>query len=200
MKKTAFLSFLSLVTVTFVFAEELSSPSHFEALPFSKADESLPIAKTLEEEARDKEKIQTLELEENNNTDVIQEAKIQDENISVVSVQEEAQVQALSYETVLAQAKRENKIIMLSIRSTDCKYCDRMDEETLSDESVKQELAKDFLILHYNQDLEALPLELQEGATPMFIFVNKNEDILNMYPGMRNPEEFKEALTQILTQ
>ncbi|HHD75877.1 MAG TPA: thioredoxin family protein [Campylobacterales bacterium] len=102
------------------------------------------------------------------------------------------------FEEALKQAKDEDKIIMLSIRAINCHYCDRMETETLVEDEVQEALEKDFITLHYNQDLEELPLGFSGGMTPNFIFVDKDENILQMYPGMRTPEQFMEVLNEIL--
>jgi len=103
------------------------------------------------------------------------------------------------YQKALKEAKLEGKIVMIAIRAAHCKYCDKMEKETLSDKSVQEALKKNFVTVYYNQDLEILPLELQKGVTPNFIFVDTDENILEQYPGMRTPSEFKEVLKQILS-
>jgi thioredoxin-related protein len=196
-----FLGLLSLVTINFLFAEEYISDEYFEEVAAQaeivyESIESLPIAKTVEEQAREEELVVSPNIEPT--LEIIEEV---DEKLVLPIVNEEKEtIQENTYLNVLKQARNESKIVMLSIRSTDCKYCDRMEAGTLSDESVKEALLANFITVHYNQDLEPLPLNLQNGATPMFIFVNTNEDILNMYPGIRTPDEFKEVLEQILTQ
>ncbi len=194
MKKLIILVLLLWAVESSLFADEYISDAYLqevsiEAEMSDELMETLPIAKTIEEQAREREQMQQESL---TGTQLVEE-----EGFSTPLGQT---AQAVSYEVALKQAKEEGKIIMLSIRSTNCKYCDQMDAETLSDKSVKEALEANFITIHYNQDLETLPLGLQEGATPMFIFVNSNEDILNMYPGIRNPNEFKEVLDQILKQ
>jgi thioredoxin-related protein len=199
MKKLAFLGLLSLVTINFLFAEEYISDEYFEEVAAQaeivyESIESLPIAKTVEEQAREEEIVVSSNIEPT--LEMIEEV---DEKLVPPIVNEEKQtIQANTYLNALKQARNESKVVMLTIRSTDCKYCDKMEAGTLSDESVKEALLANFITVHYNQDLEPLPLNLQNGATPMFIFVNTNEDILNMYPGIRTPDEFKEVLEQIL--
>ena len=225
MKKLIFLGLLSFVTINYLFAEEYISDEYFSEVSAQSevmydTMESLPIAKTVEELAREKElkdeKLRNEEkkiLEEELLVPLVVEQPIlevlekeqttlvtQDEPLLSSSNPEEKQsIQTNSYSNALEQAKDEKKIIMLTIRSTNCKYCDEMEEGTLSDSSVKDAIEDDFININYNQDLDTLPLGLQNGATPMFIFVNSNEDILNMYPGMRSPDEFKEVLAQILS-
>jgi len=104
------------------------------------------------------------------------------------------------YGKAIKKAKDENKILMIAIRATTCHYCDRMENETLSDQSVLDVLNENFVLYHVDQDKEELPLGLQIGMTPNFVFVTPNEDILDMYPGMRNPSEFLEALEEVLKQ
>lgn len=127
---------------------------------------------------------------------------IEEHNTTLMTLEtnetEEVETKLSPFEEAVQKAKDEEKIIMLAIRAIDCNYCDRMETETLVDEDVKEALEEDFITLHYNQDLEELPLGFQEGMTPNFIFVDKNENILQMYPGMRNPEQFIEALKEIL--
>jgi len=141
-------------------------------------------------------------VETNNSivNDTIETVEITEEqNISLVTLDtNETTPKTSPYLEALEKAKEDDKIIMLAIRAIDCNYCDRMETETLVDEDVKEALEDDFITLHYNQDLELLPLGLSEGMTPNFIFVDKEENILQMYPGMRTPEEFIEALKEIL--
>ena len=105
-----------------------------------------------------------------------------------------------SYEKALALAKRDNKIIMLAIRATKCIYCDKMELGTLINDEVVSTLNRDFVTLHLNQDLEELPIGLQNGMTPNFVFISTNEDIIDMYPGVRSPKEFIGALEEILVK
>jgi len=217
MKKLMFISLLSLVTINYLWAEEYISEVTTQSEVMHESIESLPITKTIEEEVREKEEqiIVQDEIVLSSPVDeaiipVIEETKVVEKEsdtpsfferfFNMESNSDNQSIQKLSYEDALEQAKTEKKIIMLSIRSNNCKYCDKMEADTLSDEGVKDALEVNFITIHYNQDLDTLPLNLQNGATPMFIFVNTNEDILNMYPGMRSPEEFKTMLKEILAK
>jgi thioredoxin-related protein len=139
-----------------------------------------------------------IEVQESTTTDGTTKLS-KENNVSLKTLDtNETTVKISPFEEALQKAKDEKKIIMLAIRAIDCNYCDRMETETLVDEDVKEALEEDFITLHYNQDLEELPLGFPEGMTPNFIFVDKDENILQMYPGMRNPEQFIEALNEIL--
>lgn len=217
MKKLTFLGLLSLATINFLLADEYISDAYLEEVTAQseiiyESIDSLPIAKTVEEEAREKEQKNKIIIKEEIviSPDIglipksVKESKETEEKKLIKKelappIEEKQNIHENDYLNALEQARSERKIIMLNIRSTDCKYCDTMEAETLSQNSVKNALEANFITIHYNQDLESLPLGLQEGMTPNFIFVNTNEDIMNMYPGMRNPEEFKEVLEQILS-
>ena len=106
----------------------------------------------------------------------------------------------MTYEEALEKAKAENKLLLFSIRATNCKYCDRMEAETLSDASVLNALDENFVTLYYNQDEDELPLNLQPNMTPNFVFVNQNEDIIDISLGRRDRSEFLELLNRVLME
>jgi len=194
MKKVIFFALLSAIRIDFLSAdeyfsdislEEISAQTDvvYESINKSTNDlsmDSLPILRRIEDEEQDQELL--FDIYDSNQTSV------EDDNMTLSP-----------YLDALKKAKNEDKIVMIAIRATHCKYCDLMEKETLTDSSVQEALEKNFISIYYNQDLETLPIGLQKGITPNFIFVNSNEDILNIYPGMRNPEEFKEVLEQILS-
>jgi len=169
--------------------------------------ESLPIATIIEEEPIENREIigdvlpivKSIEEEETNS---IKETLLVEENSTVVtkkisSVKKKSP--SSPYLKALKKARDEHKIVMLFIRATHCKYCDKMEKETLSDSSVKYELEKNFVMVSYNRDIEVLPLGLRIEGTPTFVFVNTNEDVLNIYPGLKSPLGFKGVLAEILS-
>ncbi|CAA6798633.1 MAG: Unknown protein [uncultured Sulfurovum sp.] len=215
MNKLTFLGFLFLISFSALWAEEYISNEYYEEIisqteVVSDVNESII---TLDESNESTESVTTEKIIDEENTTVapaIVSDVSEDETVENDTTQKEIDEPEVNekevsekfspYLSALKEAKENGKTILLAIRATDCHYCDRMETETLSDSSVKNALEKDFVTLHYNQDLEPLPLEIQEGMTPNFIFVDKNENIINMYPGMRTPSEFKEALAEILSQ
>lgn len=195
MNKLTLLGLLSLALSSPIFAEEYTTVSEYHdevnSHPeiISNVNDSLI---TFDEVAEPTIIVETNVSAEENNTIVFSN----DNNDTGKEVSEEFDI----YLNALQEAKSTGKMIILAIRATDCHYCDKMDRETLTDNSVQSALEKDFLMLHYNQDIESLPLGLQEGMTPIFVFVDKHENIINQYPGMRTVDEFKEVLSEILSQ
>jgi hypothetical protein len=206
MKEVIFLGLLSLITINSLVADEYISDAYLEEIVSQSdsidesMDDTLPIIKTVEEEEREAQ--QSLNIARIENVDEFIDANQTFELTPLAEVNssvEDENITLSPYLKALKKARDEHKIVMISIEETNCKYCNEMETETLSDSSVKEALKKNFITVYYNQDLEPLPLALQKGVTPNFIFVNTNEDILNQYPGMRNPAEFKEVLAQILS-
>jgi len=216
-KKLIFLGLLSLVTMNFVSADEYLSDAYLEEIvsqseTIEESNESIevinPFKKKYDEvidetinpfEEKHEEVIETInpfkqpEVIESNQ--MVQTTSLAEVNSNI----EDKNCTLSPYLKALKKARAEGKIVMISIRATHCKYCDKMETETLSDKSVQEALKNNFVTVYYNQDLEPLPLALQKGVTPNFIFVDTYEDILNQYPGMRTPTEFKEVLSQILS-
>jgi len=243
MNKIVFVGLLSLITINFLSADEYISDAYLEeisaqeelvsepvttsesdvsleTLPIAKTieeereessfiiEESLPITKTVEEEAEENRKIvmeETLPIVktiEEEGKSSVKKALLLEENNTVVTkeispIQDETP--SSPYLEALKKARAEHKIVMIFIRATHCKYCDKMEKETLSDSSVKDELEKNFVTVYYNQDIEPLPLGFQKGITPNFIFVDADENILNQYPGLKSPLGFKGVLAEILS-
>jgi len=209
MNKIIFFGLLSLVTMNYLVADEYISDAYLEEISVQteptnvsvneESLDSLPMAKIIEEEIVEQKSLdvdliessedfielnQTLEL----TSFAESNSSIEDENITLSP-----------YLKALKKARDEGKIVMIAIRGMYCKYCDKMETETLNDKSVQKALSNNFITVEYNQDLESLPLALQKGITPNFIFVDTHEDILNQYPGLRSPTAFKEVLQQILS-
>ncbi|CAA6804864.1 MAG: Unknown protein [uncultured Sulfurovum sp.] len=175
MNKRTFLLLVFLTSNSFVLADEYITNEYYEeAISYMDVNESFEIVET----------------------DIIEENSTMED----VTVEKEETKELSEYLVALKEAQKTGKVILLAIRATHCHYCDEMEKETLSEPSVKSALDADFITLHYNQDLESLPLALQEGMTPNFIFVDQDENIINQYPGMRSPKEFKEALAEILAK
>lgn len=80
---------------------------------------------------------------------------------------------AEDYESGLAQAKKEHKIVMLMFTLTNCHVCEKMKETVYEDKAVMDYVAKYFVPIELNLDLDD-----KEGyavyGTPTFYFLNSN--------------------------
>jgi len=192
MNKLLSIGLLSILTIMPLVSEEPYVLETFEEeTEFVPMEDTLPIVESIEEEV-----IELMPIEESVPLNQI-ETLVSEEEIVVSNEELETN---MSYAKALQKTKDENKILIIAIRGTNCHYCDRMENETLNEQSVEDALSENFVTFHVDQDLEELPLGLQTGMTPNFVFVNANEDIIDMAPGLRTPVEFLEVLDRILKQ
>jgi len=101
-----------------------------------------------------------------------------------------------SFENALKIAKEEHKIILLELVSTDCLFCERMEKEVLSKESVKEAINKDFVLAKVNIDFEKIPLGLSQQMTPMFVFATADENVEDIRLGFIEEENFLTLLSE----
>jgi thioredoxin-related protein len=79
-----------------------------------------------------------------------------------------------NYEAALAQAQKENKLIALTIVSTNCPWCHELKKKTLKDPKVEAIVAKHFVYVMINKDVDAIPNDLPSKFVPTTYFLDKN--------------------------
>lgn len=96
-----------------------------------------------------------------------------------------------SYDALMSQAKKENKIAMALLVSSYCPWCKRMESETLTDPKVKALLEKDFVsaIIHKDQD-SSLPKYLRPRLVPTVYFLNHEGHVISETFGYKKAEYF----------
>lgn len=99
------------------------------------------------------------------------------------------------YETALAQAKKENKLLMLVIVQDPCPYCDRLVHDTLSDPKVKKALEA-FISVVVDKHSQ-LPSAFTTDIAPMTFFIDpKNEEGLWESIGYVSAEQFLDDIKE----
>ena len=99
------------------------------------------------------------------------------------------------YPTALAQAKKENKLLMLVIVQDPCPYCDGMVEKTLANPKVKKAI-KDFVSVIVDKH-SSLPSAFITTATPMTFFIDsKTEEGLWESMGYVTAESFLDDIQE----
>jgi len=101
-----------------------------------------------------------------------------------------------NYNDAFQLAQEEDKIIMITVVANNCKFCEQMEREVISEESVSEALDSDFVLVKVNEDEEAVPFGMSRMMTPTYIFIDRTEDILFMVPGSYTKDEFLEFLQQ----
>ena len=83
-------------------------------------------------------------------------------------------VKYVSFSTARKNARAKKKIILLKVRSTTCKYCDRLDTIIANDNNVKEILNKYFEVVKINNDYDKVPYGIRIESTPTLIFLKAN--------------------------
>ncbi len=99
-----------------------------------------------------------------------------------------------TFSEAVAQAKKEHKIILLEVYATNCPFCEKMESETFTQDSVIEELEDNFILVKINGDEEKIPLGITMQMTPMHVFITETEDIKDMTFGFLGEKDFLELL------
>ena len=77
-----------------------------------------------------------------------------------------------SYKEAMAQAKAENKPVLVFMSRPGCKSCEFMEDEVLSEQKVNAYINKHYIALHLDVKTNDAPKALQVPVTPVFHFLN----------------------------
>jgi len=106
---------------------------------------------------------------------------------------------AEDYESGLAQAKKENKKVMLMFTLTNCHVCEMMKEKVYEDKRIMDYVAKYFVPIELNLDLDD-----KEGyevyGTPTFYFLQSDAKLIDMKVGGSTADGFLKKLQHIQAQ
>ena len=119
-----------------------------------------------------------------------------DLNETIEEIGSEIEDKYYSYNDAFQLAQEEDKIIMMTVVANDCAFCERMEKEVISEESVSDALDDDFVLVKVNEDEEPVPFGMSRMMTPTYIFIDRTEEILFMAPGSYTKEEFLDFLQQ----
>jgi len=108
-------------------------------------------------------------------------------------------VNYVSFDTAIKEAKAKNKIIFLKVRSTTCKYCDMIDAVIANDNKVRDILNRYFEVVSINNDYDPIPYSIRIENTPTLIFFRSDskEPLMNL-TGIKALGEFLEVLKEVV--
>jgi len=104
---------------------------------------------------------------------------------------------------LMADAQKENKIIIIEASSKDCHFCKKMKKEVIQTKEIQALLQKDFILIEVDVDKTQLPFGLKKvykGITPSFFFLDKKGELLNHFPGSWNKKDFSMILREHIKQ
>lgn len=103
-----------------------------------------------------------------------------------------------SYDSALSKAKNEGKLIYLYFYTDWCKYCKKMDKETLSDPKVAKYLNRTFIPVRINPDKNKKNKEIASKfgvrGFPANGFAKDGTRPLTILPGYIPPEKLLDVL------
>jgi thiol:disulfide interchange protein len=106
--------------------------------------------------------------------------------------------QKLTLPEALAQAKKENKVVMVDFGTKNCGYCRMMDAETFTNASVQQFLENEVIPIKVDADAEpALTQDYGVRGFPTFVFVNAAGQELGRIEGFVEPAPFLRRATSL---
>ena len=101
--------------------------------------------------------------------------------------------------SILKNAKKNNKMIIIEASSKHCRYCKKMKKEVLSRDDVKKAISDDYIFYEAMVDDQSLPLNLDKKfpkVTPTFFFLTQDGKIKHVYPGSWKTQDFLKFLKE----
>lgn len=104
-----------------------------------------------------------------------------------------------SYDQALSKAKKENKPLMVLITSEQCRWCRKLENTTLQDESIVNRINGKFEAVNVIKDKSNYPKNLTAKMVPMSYFLDpKTGKVLYSIPGYWESEDYNSILDDAL--
>lgn len=103
-------------------------------------------------------------------------------------------------EDAMAIAKKENKLVALTVVSTNCGWCHKLLGETLKNKKVEEMVNKNFVYVVLNKDVDQIPANLKTQLVPVTYFFDAKGNELTKRPvlGFWDAEDFVAYLNDAL--
>lgn len=107
-------------------------------------------------------------------------------------------VWANSFKEALSQAQAEKKTLMVLITTKTCRWCRKLEAETLTDETVISRLNKDYISVHLTRDVDEYPRYLSAPGVPASYFLDRTgQPIIKRVMGYWNAEDYMSFLDDV---
>jgi len=109
-------------------------------------------------------------------------------------------IEWLSYEEGLKLQAKNDKVIMIDVIRTECRFCKEMEAEVFDNKEMTEWLQKRFIAVKINLDKvdkNSMPLGITTSFTPSFFFIDKNGKLLKSLPGAWSIVDFKDLTKNI---
>ncbi|MDD3466058.1 MAG: DUF255 domain-containing protein [Campylobacterales bacterium] len=100
----------------------------------------------------------------------------------------------------MAIAQKENKLVVLTVVSTNCGWCHKLLNETLKNKKVEDIVNKNFVYVVLNKDIDQIPGNLKTKLVPVTYFFDAKGNELTKRPalGFWEAEDFVAYLNDAL--
>ncbi|MEN8146772.1 MAG: DUF255 domain-containing protein [Campylobacterota bacterium] len=95
-----------------------------------------------------------------------------------------------SFEAAKAKAQKEDRIIYAVISSETCRWCRKLEAETLKDKKIVEKLNTKFSAVALTRDKDKYPPCLKAKMVPMSYFLTPEGRVLYSVPGYWNEEDY----------
>jgi thioredoxin-related protein len=112
--------------------------------------------------------------------------------ISTLNLNAEIKNMASSYQNGLANAKKQNKTLMIMFTSKDCKQCNYMQSSIYEDEKITDYINKNYIYMEQDVDIDNYGYKVV--ITPTIYFINGKGKSIGKIVGARNADLFLKEL------
>ncbi len=101
------------------------------------------------------------------------------------------------YDEALENAKKEKKGVYLLIGSANCPFCEKFENQVLTDNDVYKKLTKNFIPLYLSRDIDDIPEKFKTSPIPRHYFLDENGDIVESLMGYRGIPCFNNIIDDV---
>lgn len=103
-----------------------------------------------------------------------------------------------TFSQALEKAQKEDKNIMVLITTETCRWCRKLESETLTDEAVISRLNKDYVSVHLTRGKDQYPDYLDAPGVPTTYFLDRaGKPIIKRVMGYWNVEDYMSYLDDV---
>jgi hypothetical protein len=93
------------------------------------------------------------------------------------------------------QAAKEHKLLLVTIESNDCPYCQKMKHEVFNAQKYRSAIDQKFIVVTFQSNDPTLPPDFRPQYLPANAVVSpKNKEVIDAYMGYIEPQPFMEIL------
>ena len=102
-----------------------------------------------------------------------------------------------NYDSALATAQKENKLVYLFIGADNCKHCERFKKLTLSNKTLIERMKEKYVLLYMSRDQHKIPDGFEKYGVPFHYFLTSTGKIVAEVQGSRELEGWYDVLDEV---